>query len=80
MGGFWLRAGHVKLIDLANVGSIVPGFAGAGIAEVTDVQQLCDTDGDGDVGQAPLMPSVVVVNKGTGPGDVTSVYEGIPAK
>jgi hypothetical protein len=24
------------------------------------------------------MPSVVVVNKGAGPGDITSVYEGIP--
>jgi hypothetical protein len=58
----------------------VPGFAGAGIVEVTDVQQLCDADGDGDVDQQPLMPSVVVVNRGTGSGDVTSVYEGIPAK
>ncbi len=80
VGDFWLRAGHVKLIDLANVGSVVPGFAGAGIAEVTDVQQLCDTDGDGQVDQSPPMPSVVVVNKGAGSGDVTSVYEGIPAK
>ncbi len=80
VGHFWLRAGHVKLIDLANVGSIVPGFVGAGIAEVTDVQQLCDTDGDGDVDQSPTMPSVVVVNEGAGPGDVTSVYEGIPMR
>jgi len=80
VGDFWLRAGHLKLVDLASVDSVAPGFAGAGIAEVTDVQQLCDTDGDGDVDQAPLMPSMVVVNKGAGPGDVTSVYEGIPAK
>jgi hypothetical protein len=80
VGHFWLRAGHGKLIDLASIGSIVPGFIGAGIAEVTEVQQLCDADGDGDVDQQPLMPSVVVVNRGAGPGDVTSVYEGIPAK
>ena len=79
VGNFWLRAGHVKLMDLASIGSIVPGFAGAGIAEVTDVRQLCDTDGDGDVDQTPTMPSVVVVNKGAGPGDVTWVYQGIPA-
>jgi len=80
----WLRAGHGKLIDLADVGGLVPGFAGAGIAEVTDVRQLCDTDGDGDVDQSPTMPSVVVVNTGTGPEGrseaVTSVYEGIPAR
>jgi len=76
----WLRAGHVELIDLANVGSVASGFAGAGTAEVTDVQQLCDTDGDGDVDQSPTMPSVVVVNTGAGPGDVTWVYEGIPAR
>ena len=80
VGDFWLRAGHIKLIDLASVGSVVPGFVGAGIAEVTDVQQLCDTDGDGDVDQSPTMLSVVVVNKGAGPGDVTWVYEGIPAR
>ncbi len=78
--GFWLRAGHVELIDLANAGSVASGFAGAGIAEVTDVQQLCDTAGDGDVDQSPTMPSVVVVNTGAGPGDVTWVYEGIPAR
>jgi len=83
----WLRAGHVKLMDLASLGSpsagsghgIVSGFAGAGIAEVTDVRQLCDTDGDGQVNQTPTMPSVVVVNTGAGPGDVTWVYQGIPA-
>ena len=84
VGDFWLRAGHVKLIDLASLGSVATGFIGAGIAEVTDVQQLCDTDGDGDVDQTPTMPSVVVVNRGAGPEGrseaVTSVYEGIPAK
>ena len=90
VGNFWLRAGHVKLIDLANVGSpsagsghgVAPGFAGTGIAEVTDGYQLCDEDNDGDVDQSPTMPSVVVVNTGTGSEGrseaVTSVYEGIP--
>ena len=33
-----------------------------------------------DVDQSPTMFSVVVVNKGAGPGDVTSVYEGIPVR
>ncbi len=84
VGNFWLRAGHVKLIDLASLDSVAPGFAGAGIAEVTDVQQLCDTDGDGQVDQSPTMPSVVVVNKGAGSEGqseaVTSVYEGIPVR
>jgi len=84
LGSFWLRAGHLKLIDLANVGSVNPGFVGAGTVEVTDVHQLCDTDGDGDVDQSPTMLSVVVVNMGSGPEGrseaVTSVYEGIPAK
>ncbi len=76
----WLRAGHLKLIDLASMDSVASGFAGAGIVEVTDVRQLCDSDGDGDVDQSPTMPSVVVVNKGPGPGDVAWVYEGIPAE
>lgn len=88
VGHFWLRSGHVKLIDLASIDSssagsghsVVPGFVGAGIVEVTDVQQLCDTDGDGDVDQEPIMLSLVVVNKGTGPGDATWVHEGIPVK
>jgi hypothetical protein len=74
---FWLLAGHIKLIDLTNVGSVIPGFAGAGTVEVTDVSQLCDTDNDGQLDQEPAMPSVVVVNKGTGLGDITMVYKGI---
>jgi len=83
LGNFWLRAGHVKLMDLDSLDSVVSGFVGAGIAEITDVRQLCDTDGDGDVDQSPTMPSVVVVNKGVGTEGrseaVTSVYAGIPA-
>jgi len=75
---FWLSAGYIRLIDLANVGSVIPGFGGAGTVEVTEVEQLCDTDSDGNMDEAPTMLSVVVVNKGTGPGDITSVYEGVP--
>ena len=75
---FWLSPGHIKLIDLANVGTVNPGFIGAGTVEVTDVRQLCDTDADGHMNPTPTMPSVVVVNKGVGPGDISSVYEGLP--
>jgi uncharacterized repeat protein (TIGR01451 family) len=75
---FWLSPGHIKLIDLANVGTVNPGFIGAGTVEVTDVRQLCDTNADGHVDPTPTMPSVVVVNKGVGPGDISSVYEGLP--
>ncbi len=75
---FNLPPGHIKLIDLANVGSVNPGFVGAGAVEVTGVNQLCDMDGDGHEDWTPTMLSVVVVNKGAGSGDITSVYEGIP--
>jgi hypothetical protein len=75
---FNLPPGHIKLIDLANVGSMNPGFVGAGTVEVTGVNQLCDMDGDGHEDWTPTMLSVVVVNKGAGSGDITSVYEGIP--
>ncbi len=75
---FWLSPGHIKLVDLANVGNVNPGFRGAGTVEVTNVRQLCDTDADGAKDLTPTMLSVVVVNKATGPGDITSVYEGIP--
>ena len=77
---FWLPTGHIKLIDLANVGTMNPGFVGAGTVEVTHVEQLCDTDGDGDKDQTPTMFSVVVVNKGSDSGDVTEVYKGIPVR
>ena len=78
VGDFWLQAGDLKFIDLASVDSIAPGFAGAGTVEVTDVQQLCDTDGDGDVDQTPTMPSVVVVS--TAHGDLAQVYKGAPVR
>jgi len=74
---FWLNTGHVKLIDLANVGSLNPGFLGSGTVEVKNAEQLCDLDHDGELDQEPVMPSVVVVNRGTGPGDITAVYKGI---
>ncbi len=77
VSNFWLSAGHVKLIDLANLGSVKPGFIGAGTIEVKDAEQLCDTDHDGQPDQEPVMPSVVVVNRGAGPGDITAVYKGI---
>ncbi|MGA9352029.1 MAG: DUF11 domain-containing protein [Anaerolineae bacterium] len=80
MTNFWLSAGHIRLIDLAGVGSVIPGFVGAGTVKVTGVRQLCDMDGDGYKDQTPSMPSVVVVNKGAGPGDVTQVYEGISVR
>ena len=75
---FWLPTKHIRLIDLANVGSVTPGFIGAGKIEVTDVKQWCDVDQDGQRDQTPTLLSVVVVNRGAGPGDITSVYEGIP--
>jgi len=77
VSNFWLSTGHVKLIDLANVGSLNPGFIGSGTVEVKDAEQLCDTDGDGQPDNQPVMPSVVVVNRGTGPGDITAVYKGV---
>jgi hypothetical protein len=75
---FNLGAAHVKVIDLANVGSVNPGFVGAGRVRVIGVEQLCDVDNNGHIDETPTMLSVVVVNRGTGSGDITSVYEGIP--
>jgi hypothetical protein len=80
-------------IDLAYFGQITPGFVGAAEFLVTDVEQLCDIDGDGNTDIEPIAPSVVVVNYGyeaelpinpraaapqTTEGDLTRVYEGIP--
>jgi len=64
---FWLPPRHLKTIDLANVGSLVPGFVGAGRVRVVDNGGATDT-----------MLSAVVVQRGTGPGDITATYEGIP--
>jgi hypothetical protein len=32
----------------------------------------------GNDGPSEVMPSAVVVQQGTGPGDMTAIYEGIP--
>ncbi len=64
---FWLAPRHLKTIDLANVGSLVPGFVGAGRVKVV-----------GSGGLDDVMPSAVVVQQSSGPGDFTAVYEGIP--
>jgi hypothetical protein len=77
VSNFWLNTGHVKLIDFANVGSLQPGFLGSGTVEVVNAEQLCDLDHDGQPDQELVMPSVVVVNKGAGAGDITAVYKGI---
>ena len=64
---FWLPPRHLKVIDLANTGSLIPGFVGAGRVRVV-----------GNDGPTEVMPSAVVVQQGTGPGDITAIYEGIP--
>ena len=64
---FWLPPRHLKTIDLANIGSLVPGFVGAGRVRVV-----------GNDGPSEVMPSAVVVQQSTGPGDMTAMYEGIP--
>lgn len=80
ISGLWLNPKHIRLVDLANIGTVASGFIGAGMVEVTSVEQLCDTDGDGLVDPEPVIPSVVVLNKGTPAGDITTVYDGIPLK
>ncbi len=67
LSSFWLPPGHLKIIDLANIGSLFSGFVGAGRVRVVS--------GGGLTG---VMPSAVVVQQGAGPGDVTAIYEGIP--
>jgi len=64
---FWLPPRHLKTIDLANIGSLIPGFVGAGRVRVV-----------GNDGPTGVRPSAVVVQQGTGPGDITAIYEGIP--
>ena len=80
IGNRWLEPTKLWLIDLGDIGAVVPGFIGAGVVEVTDVEQLCDTNGDGHLDPEPVMPSVVVVNKGNPSGDITTIYEGVPFK
>jgi len=95
----WLHPKHVKLIDLNNVGCLTSGYVGSARFQVgawnaagkwdfaLGIEQLCDTDQDGAVDQQPVMPSVIVVEKGIlgatlndviAYGDVTNIYEGIP--
>ena len=93
----WLHPKHLKVFDLANFGQIVSGFVGAAEFLITvpgDVEQLCDTDLDGQVNAEPLMPSAVVLNYGweyeipapgedrkpplATEGDLCRIYEGIP--
>ncbi len=78
ISSLWLGPKHSRLVDLANIGSVASGFIGAGIVEVTGVEQLCDTDRDGHANPEPVMPSVTVLNKGHPAGDITTAYEGIP--
>jgi len=78
---FWLRPKHVKMFDLNDIGCLWPGYVGAARVYVEEYEQLCDIDGNGIVDQEPLMPSVIVVEKGLPfgfGGDITNIYEGIP--
>jgi len=78
---FWLMPKHVKMFDLNNIGCLWPGYVGAARVYVEGFEQLCDVDQDGHVDNEPLMPSVIVVEKGLPfgfGGDVTNIYEGIP--
>jgi hypothetical protein len=89
----WLQPKHMSRFDLNYLGMVYPGFVGAGEFLVEDVEQLCDTNGDGETDIEPIMPSVVVLNYGwdkelpsggAGPivgsteGDLARVYEAIP--
>ncbi len=93
LGGFWLHPKHLKMIDLNNIGCLHAGYIGSATVVIEEFEQLCDVDQDGHVDNEPLMPSVIVVERGilgyAGPGggvaaladtwgDVTSIYEGTP--
>jgi hypothetical protein len=78
ISSLWLGPKQLRLVDLANLGTVASGFIGAGIVEVIGEQQLCDTDGDGHVDPELVMPSAIVFNKGQPAGDITTVYDGIP--
>jgi hypothetical protein len=60
----WLHPKHMTIKDLNYFGQIWPGFVGAAQLWVDNVEQLCDTDGDGETNTLPIMPSVVVLNYG----------------
>jgi hypothetical protein len=74
----WLGPKQLRLVDLANIGTVASGFIGAGIVEVISEEQLCDKDGDGHIDPELVMPSAIVFNKGQPSGDITTVYDGIP--
>ncbi len=93
----WLEPKHMKVVDLANVGCLVPGWVGAAEVVVKETKGWCDFcpdhcyAGDDQIICEPsytltqeekqecgTMLSVVVVNKGSGTGDMTEVYIGIP--
>lgn len=78
ISSLWLGPKQLRLVDLANMGSVIPGFIGAGTVEVIGEEQLCDTNGDGNVDPEPVMPIAIALNKGQPEGDITTVYDGIP--
>lgn len=56
---------------------VIPGWRHTGPGETQGGAYNAHAEDDKE-GASPIMPSVAVVNRGTGPGDVTQVYEGIP--
>ncbi len=58
----WIHPKHMDLYDLAYFEQVPPGFVGAATFEVLGVEQLCDTNGDGETDDEPVMLSVVVLN------------------
>jgi hypothetical protein len=67
---------EVEYIDMNNMG--VPMFTGSGILRVSVDEILYD--GEEIPGAEVPMPSVVVVNAGTGLGDIMNAYEGMVAE
>ncbi len=78
MSSLWLGPKQLWLVDLANVGSVASGFIGAGMVEVIGEEQLCDTNGDGQVDPTLVMPTAIVLTEGQPDGDITTIYDGIP--
>jgi hypothetical protein len=58
----WLLPKHMNVFDFAYLGQIARGFIGAAEFRVSNVEQLCDRDGDGLTDIEPVMPSVIVLN------------------